>query len=213
MDSISPGLIALKSELDGHAVQNEERRGPRVDRVRSADLEHGRLARFARIGDDRQTGSLSLQRLIEGRRGGIRELLGLDRGHGARDRAFLAHAVGDDDHVVERLGVALHLQIIGHTRLPLRNEIFHGLVTNVLEREFGAGGDLNRILSVRKGRDAARRAGNHTYPDKGLLVLRGGDYSANGDGFPPSVRTAAELREIANTVNASKLSLSRILCM
>lgn len=35
--------------LDGHAVQNEERRGSRVDRVRSADLEHGRLARFAEL--------------------------------------------------------------------------------------------------------------------------------------------------------------------
>ena len=71
--------------LDGHAVQNEERRGSRVDRVRSADLEHGRLARFARVGDDRQTGSLPLKCLVEGRCGSIRELFGFDRGHGTRD--------------------------------------------------------------------------------------------------------------------------------
>lgn len=73
---------------------------------------------------------------------------------------------------------------------------------------------MDRVGSVGCTGDAAGRTGDYVYPDEGLLVFSGGDYSANGDGFPPpSVCMAAELWEIANTAHASKLKVSRIFCI
>ena len=68
---------------------------------------------------------------------------------------------------------------------------FERFVTDVLEGQRGPGCDLNGIASVREGRDAARRAGNHVYPDQGLLVFCGGYDTANGDQIPPPLDGAA----------------------
>ena len=173
---------------DHDAVEDEERVRAGVDRVRAADGQLRRLARLARAGEYREARNLPLQRLVEGGRGrglDLFRLYGRDR---SGDGSLFTHAVGDDHHVLERLRIALHFEVAGHLRPSVGDRVLHGLVTDVLEGQRGPGCDLNGIASVREGRDAARRAGNHVYPDQGLLVFCGGYDTANGDQIPPPLR-------------------------
>ena len=170
--SMSAGLIALKSDAE-ITMPSRTKSGsvpaliefvPRMVRLR-------RLARLARAGEYREARNLPLQRLVEGGRGrglDLFRLYGRDR---SGDGSLFTHAVGDDHHVLERLRIALHFEVAGHLRPSVGDRVLHGLVTDVLEGQRGPGCDLNGIASVREGRDAARRAGNHVYPDQGVACL------------------------------------------
>lgn len=170
---------------DHHAVEDEERFGARVDRVRTADGHDGRLAGLTRVGEYREARDLTLQRLVKCGRRGAFDLFGLDGRYRSGDGALLAHAVGDDDHILESLRVALHLEVEGHVCLSFGNDVLDRLVADVLEDECGAGGNLDGVASVGKGRNAGRRSGNHVHPDQGLFVFSRGDYATDGDGLPP----------------------------
>lgn len=135
---------------DHYAVENEKRLGTRVDRVCTADGHDGRLAGLTRVGEHREARDLTLQRLVEGGRRSAFDLFGLDGRYRSGDGAFLAHAVGDDDHILESLGVALHLEVESYVCLSVGNDILDRLVADVLEDECGAGGNLDGVASVGK---------------------------------------------------------------
>ena len=90
---------------DRHAVEDKEWRLAGVDRVGTTDLEGSRLARFTRRRDDLQTGTLSLQSLVEACRRHIFYLFRLYGRHGTRNGSLLSHTIRHHNHFVHHLGI------------------------------------------------------------------------------------------------------------
>jgi len=170
---------------NGDAVQNVERRGAGVDRVGASDGHGCGLARLTGVGKYRQTRNLTLKGLIEGRRRGVLDLLGLDGRYRACDGALFADAVGDHHHVVERLRIALQRDVAGNGASACGNREFERFVTDVLEGEGGPRRNGYPVGAVGECAHSARGSGNHVDPDQGLLVIRRSDDATDGHVSPP----------------------------
>ena len=158
---------------DCGAVEDIEGSRSRVDRVCASDAERGRHTRFTRAGQYRQAGDLSLQRLIERRRGGVLDLLGLDRRDRSGNGALLAHAVGYDHDILKGFRFGLELDIVFDACGSIRDGVLHLLVSHIIIGQHIAGLDIYGVRPVEERTYAVVVTRNHMRPDQRILVLRG----------------------------------------
>ena len=156
---------------DGRAVKDIQRLGSRVNRVDTTNLHCGRGTGLTSVRQHRQTRYLTLQSLVEGRSGGVFDFCGVDRCNRTCHSALLADTIGDDHHIVHKFGLTLHFEVVGHGLRAGGHEVLNGFETDILERQFGSGGSLHRVGSVKLGTHTAECFGDYRHTDKRLFVF------------------------------------------
>ena len=159
--------VDARDVAQAHAVHHIQRVGCHVGRV-TAHADGRCFARAAGSGDELHAGRLALQGLGGGGDGAVLHVFGFHLRDGARHRAFLLHAVADDHHLVQRLGVFLQgdVQRAGHGLVLLRD------VTHIREYQRGSRLHADGIVAV-DVRDGAMTGALHlhTYANHGLAQI------------------------------------------
>ena len=100
------GVQVVQAALDGHAIDDVERVAV-VDGTDAADADARGIARLARVGGDGDTRCEALQRVIHTHGGHHTQVARVHLRDGCRDHTLLLHAVADDHHILQRLGIFL----------------------------------------------------------------------------------------------------------
>ena len=100
------GVQVVQAALDGHAIDDVERVAV-VDGTDAADADARGIARLARVGGDGDTRCEALQRVIHTHGGHHTQVARVHLRDGCRDHTLLLHAVADDHHILQRLGILL----------------------------------------------------------------------------------------------------------
>ena len=151
------------------AVDDDQRFVRCRDRARAADSDRGRGARLSGRGHDVGAGDAALEGLVDRNHRDVLDVAHLDVGHRTRQVGFFHRAVADHDHFVDGLLALVEF----HVDLRACADLFgFGFIADVLERQRGAFGNLDRIIARGVGAGAGRRARHqHGRADQRLAAL------------------------------------------